>query len=318
MRQEAKEKLKSIKKEQGITLVALVVTIIILLILAGVAISMSLGDNGLFSKTEDSTDKYKQAQAREALELTLNQAMMQKYESGLNDIQLNDMIEQVGQLLEKEDENSNYQLVIVEGYVFEIDRSALKIQRYVDKKEEMENLELQVDKIKVGEDIKIQIVAKEEIKGITKIEVIFNNDIIKTYTYDNEKGKIDIIFDEIEENGEYIIRATAGKSKERKVEISEVIKELYLIKEGKDCTEVTGGWEGVPYYGRETGTLTFSSTNECNYANFIGTDSATIYIKATKNKIDWSQYKKIILIAQAYNKLSDYDQYRDALYWASN
>lgn len=45
-----KEKIKTIKEEHGITLVALVVTIIILLILAGVTINMALGDNGLFIK----------------------------------------------------------------------------------------------------------------------------------------------------------------------------------------------------------------------------------------------------------------------------
>ena len=35
---------------KGITLVALVVTIIVLLILAGVAISFTIGDNGIFRK----------------------------------------------------------------------------------------------------------------------------------------------------------------------------------------------------------------------------------------------------------------------------
>lgn len=40
-----KEKLKTIKQNNGITLVALVVTIIVLLILAGVAIMTLLGDN---------------------------------------------------------------------------------------------------------------------------------------------------------------------------------------------------------------------------------------------------------------------------------
>lgn len=41
------------KKERGITLVALVVTIIILLILAGVAIRVIAGDNGLIMRTKD-------------------------------------------------------------------------------------------------------------------------------------------------------------------------------------------------------------------------------------------------------------------------
>lgn len=41
------------KKENGITLVALVVTIVVLLILAGVSISLVLGNNGIITKARD-------------------------------------------------------------------------------------------------------------------------------------------------------------------------------------------------------------------------------------------------------------------------
>ena len=58
--------MKSIN-EKGITLIALVVTIIILLILAGVTISQLSGDNGLFSKVRESVEKYKKAQDDEEI-----------------------------------------------------------------------------------------------------------------------------------------------------------------------------------------------------------------------------------------------------------
>ncbi len=45
-------------KQKGITLIALVITIIILIILAGVAINLSFGDNGLFSKAKFAKEKY--------------------------------------------------------------------------------------------------------------------------------------------------------------------------------------------------------------------------------------------------------------------
>ncbi len=48
-------------KEKGITLVALVITIIILLILAGVTISTALSENGLFKRAKLATEKYKEA-----------------------------------------------------------------------------------------------------------------------------------------------------------------------------------------------------------------------------------------------------------------
>ena len=43
-----------IKKEKGITLVALVITIIVLLILAGVTIAMVVGDNGILTRSKQS------------------------------------------------------------------------------------------------------------------------------------------------------------------------------------------------------------------------------------------------------------------------
>lgn len=46
------------KKEKGITLIALVVTIIILLILAGVTISLAITNGGLFDKTRSAANQY--------------------------------------------------------------------------------------------------------------------------------------------------------------------------------------------------------------------------------------------------------------------
>lgn len=57
------------KKENGITLVALVVTIIVLLILAGVAISLTVGNNGLFTRAQDAAEKYNQSSANEQNEM---------------------------------------------------------------------------------------------------------------------------------------------------------------------------------------------------------------------------------------------------------
>ena len=52
-------------KERGITLVALVVTIIILLILAGVTLNIALSENGIFEKAKEAVEKYKNAEEDE-------------------------------------------------------------------------------------------------------------------------------------------------------------------------------------------------------------------------------------------------------------
>ena len=50
-----------LRKESGITLVALVVTIVVLLILAGVSINLVVGQNGLINRAKEATQKTKNA-----------------------------------------------------------------------------------------------------------------------------------------------------------------------------------------------------------------------------------------------------------------
>lgn len=57
------------RQEKGITLVALVVTIIVLLILAGVAINMVLGENGLIQKAKVAQEKYAVAEEKEKIQM---------------------------------------------------------------------------------------------------------------------------------------------------------------------------------------------------------------------------------------------------------
>ena len=56
------------KSKSGITLVALVITIIVLLILVGVSIYLTIGNNGILSKTKDSVTTNKIAIAKEDIE----------------------------------------------------------------------------------------------------------------------------------------------------------------------------------------------------------------------------------------------------------
>ena len=55
----------------GITLVALIITIIIMLIIAGVAISAVTGNNGILSRSKDAVNKYSNASADEEMRLYL-------------------------------------------------------------------------------------------------------------------------------------------------------------------------------------------------------------------------------------------------------
>ena len=55
------------KKENGITLIALIITVIVILILTGVTLSITLGDNGLVNKAKEATTQTQIAMDRELL-----------------------------------------------------------------------------------------------------------------------------------------------------------------------------------------------------------------------------------------------------------
>ena len=64
--------MKEIKKQtKGITLIALVITIIVLLILAGVSIAMLTGDNGILTQAQNAKERTEEAGAIEKVELAV-------------------------------------------------------------------------------------------------------------------------------------------------------------------------------------------------------------------------------------------------------
>jgi len=65
------------KGQKGVTLVALVVTIIVLLILAGVSISMVVGQNGILTRTRGSVDNQNAASAREKISMAVSTLEME-------------------------------------------------------------------------------------------------------------------------------------------------------------------------------------------------------------------------------------------------
>ena len=66
------------KNNKGITLIALVVTIVVLLILAGISINALIGDNGLIKRAQDAKDKWETAEKSD-LERRLNKEIQEEY-----------------------------------------------------------------------------------------------------------------------------------------------------------------------------------------------------------------------------------------------
>ena len=69
-----------LRQEKGITLIALVITIIVLLILAGVTIAMLTGENGLLTRSTESSMETALSKAKDNITLHVQDVMAQYYQ----------------------------------------------------------------------------------------------------------------------------------------------------------------------------------------------------------------------------------------------
>ena len=71
-------KKQKIKSKSGITLVALVVTIVVLLILAGVSLNLVIGNDGIIRRAKEAQERYRQASENEQKDLDILEDYMNK------------------------------------------------------------------------------------------------------------------------------------------------------------------------------------------------------------------------------------------------
>ena len=115
-------------KNRGITLVALVITIIILLILAGISIS-ALTNQGLFGKAKEAKEKSEQAEVNQAKTLNEYEDELNKYMPGNNVKKVKDNIGKVLSTtdnIELQDEYGN-KIVVPAG--FKITNDAITVDK---------------------------------------------------------------------------------------------------------------------------------------------------------------------------------------------
>ena len=71
--------MRNIRKKEGITLVALVVTIIVLLILAGISLNLIAGSSGILERTSRAVKQYEMSAIAEEIELKLAELQIDYY-----------------------------------------------------------------------------------------------------------------------------------------------------------------------------------------------------------------------------------------------
>ncbi len=188
------EKIK--KNTKGITLVALMVTIIILLLLAGISISMLTGENGLLTKTKEAKEKHMIASAREKLELVLINLQADKTTN--SDYNENEFMDRK---IQENEMTINGDVVTVDGWQFEIDRSVPKIIASLGKGEESQKVTI----------LATVEVASDYTKANAKIEITSDNEVSTIKINDEEievpekaDGKY-IVEKEVQKNGNYLV-----------------------------------------------------------------------------------------------------------------
>ena len=121
-----KEKQHIVANEKAITLIALVVTIVILLILAGVTITMTLGQNGLFTRAREGAAAYNESEVRDDLSMLITQYTWDKA-SEKTDKSLGDYLKDNGATSVKANADGKTLEVEYKGYVFTVNKDSGEI-----------------------------------------------------------------------------------------------------------------------------------------------------------------------------------------------
>ncbi|MCI8272541.1 MAG: hypothetical protein HFJ55_00470 [Clostridia bacterium] len=193
------------------------------------SIALLLGENGIIIQATQAKENSKEAEAREKLELTLLSAYNEKIlnaEYNQNEY-LNNIIKS-----EIEEAEIKGDVVIVDGYAYELDRSVPKIERYLGKEKDLifPEVEAIVELAEDAKTAKIKIKAKEETKGINKIEIWVGKEKIDEFSYNNEKMVIKEY--QAKRNGNYTIKVYADLSDSATIEVLGLIPTIDFLPNG--------------------------------------------------------------------------------------
>ena len=245
-------------KNKGITLIALVVTIVVLLILAGITISLVFGSNGVIQKAQDSKEQTEIGEMREKLEM----AKVPVYADGNGSYKVQDYwnrIESEGLIADKtvdiiDNGDGTYEVTTTPGYVFEITVEP--------NKEIAENIIIG-ECIGKGENLSIGIRVVKKTTNSIEIEVVraekasnFKYSIKKQgeeYGAAEEKSETRHVFSGLNQGAIYTIKVEATKDGEQQiVEKTVQVGEIPLAIDG-DVIWTGNGQAEVRIYTNETG-----------------------------------------------------------------
>lgn len=205
------------RQARGITLIALVITIIILLILAGISISTLGGENGLFAKTKQAQKIHIKAEMKENLILVINELQIEKEGNAT----LDDVTQEY-----MENKLTQYEVTVttdasVDGKIVTLKKSAVVGKFLIDEKLNIVELDLS------GVDITYKALSRNENNIETEITIMSVDSGIKQIqmpngNIENGNGKKEIKINyTVQLEKEYTIKVILedGTEKEQKIKI---------------------------------------------------------------------------------------------------
>ena len=201
------------KREKGITLVALVITIVILLILAGIAIAALTGDNGLFSRAQQAKEETIKSQLKEEITMSIQEIQTEELPKGNNvtletlaDGQLESKLKDITVALENDEINGEYK-----DYEYTIDSNLnVTINGAATGVRIKGNAEVQSGYVFEGNTVDIKVTASITEGTITGIEAP-EGATIKTDTSATEKVYT------VSKSGKYIFKIISDSGKTKNV-----------------------------------------------------------------------------------------------------
>lgn len=282
-------KVQKLKNKKGITLIALVITLIILLVLAGITVVALSGENGLFSKTKQAREKYSISEAKEKLTTKLMQLQTEvtdeeQRSATIEDI--NKLVDEDSKYYDKEiesvkDRNEN-KLVKISGYYFEVD-SKLNIVGNIDAAElTVTDTTYKVNSTN-GNIMNVTVNIKNEI-GIQRVIKPDNTDV----TPAGSKEQVTIDYD-VEDGKEYKFKVQLIGSNEQK----EYILKANLNAKPEIEQNESNAYPTLTEYGFEINKIVKIDYGE-NSDNYYSLDNGNSWIKYTEDGVSVKKEGKIL------------------------
>ena len=208
------------ENNRGITIIALVVTIIVLLILAGISIAAITGDNGIINKSDEARIETEIATYKEQLEVIKHGEYADDYTINLDDfldkyakaVQEDKMFREAKEVT-ADHENKVVIVVTKEGYRFEV---TIEDTTYVGNEDGEGNTEVDISKVKITITSTPENWTRDKVKvkitsNVTRVSKEYSIDGGKSWNkYENEI--------EVQDNGTEI-QARGVNEKNEKTEV---------------------------------------------------------------------------------------------------